>query len=385
MKPLHATAALVTAALFLSACSHSLADENHRPLTVVVARGYDVITEIGNPSSKFDDKMRAAFSRDRKVEFMPKGDISRQKNSFTLRAMLDSYQYADIYYLSVHGAPPLNEMQTLNVAPSDDNTNFSPKGNSLVTAGNIRESLLGRRGPALVVINGCELNKFDDGIAFENRISSAFGILRGTPGRAFVGWPWEVFGQSQDPAFANMFTAWTRKGSDGTYPTILEVVNANMWGNNTKPPVVLGDPMLRYSDLTPGPQPKGGAAKVTIFRENAVNQSTKGETHWTWNTRLAESGGVGVRFTDVFLSGWRGAKPQQLENARTQVDFRIEPYQDHTRPERGHIRYTRNRDKEDNGRLRAVFCGIDDNGHHVRVELSTVVVAGSNPGGRLEY
>jgi len=352
---------------------------------VVVARGYDVITEIGNPSSGFDDKMRAAFSRDRKVEFKPKGEISRQYNSFTRRAMADSYQYADVYYLSIHGAPPFEKMQSLMVAPSQDNKNFSPKGNSLITAGDIRESLLGRPGPALVVINGCELNNPEDGIAPENRFSTGFGILRATPGRAFVGWPWEVLGQSQDPAFANMFTAWTRKRSDGTYPTILEVVNANMWGNNTKPPVVLGDPMLRYSDLTPRPQPKGGAAKVTIFRENAVNQSTKNETHWTWNTRLAESGGVGVRFTDVYLSGWRGKKPQRLANARTQVDFRIEPYQDHTRPERGHIRYTRNRDKEDNGELRAVFCGIDDNDHYVRVDLTTKVVKGSNPGGRLEY
>jgi hypothetical protein len=204
------------------------------------------------------------------------------------------------------------------------------------------------------------------------------------PGRAFVSWPWEVFGQFQDDAFANMFADWTRPGPDGTYPGILEVVQRTKWAN-TKPPKVLGDPKLRYSDPKPGPQPKGDAAKVTTFRENAVNQSTRDETYWTWNTRLAESGGVGVRFTDVYLSGWRGAKPQQLTNAHTPVDFRIEPYQQHIRPERGHIRYTRHEDKEDNGSLRAVFCGVDDNGHYVRVELSTVVVAGGNPGGQLEY
>jgi len=354
-----------------------------RPLKVVVAQGYDVVSRIENPRSNFRTLIGEAFSRDA-VEALPKRHTTPASSDFYRSALLTSFQYADIYYLTIHGiVPPFNQMHSVRVAPSEDNKDLSPKGNHVATADVVRRSLLGRRGPTLVVFNGCQLADPNDGVPTPNRMSTAFGIKRKTKGRAFIGWDWSIVGVNQEVAFGNMFRLWTTPGPNGTYPTIGQAVLSTQWAK-TKPPRIVGDDQLRYTDVQAGPQPKGRKASISASRENEVDCSKGKVTHWKWDLKIAESEGVGVRITEMHLFGWRGSVRQNMPNAVTRLDIRIEPLGEYI-SKKGHIQYTRRANPKDDGRLKAVYYGIDDNGHYVSTELNTVVRPTGNGKTRLEY
>jgi hypothetical protein len=358
--------------------------DSRQPLRVLLVQGYNVVSRVEDPNSDFRTGMAAAFARD-VVKVLPKKHTKPASADFDRNAFLASYQYTDIYYLTTHGiVPPFNNMQSIQVAPSEDNKNLSPGGNSVATAVDVRRSLMGREGPTLVVMNGCQLADPNDGIAEQQRVSTAFGITPRTEGRAFIGWDWSIVGVNQEAAFARMFQYWTTLRPNGSYPTLDEAVQNTKWAQ-TKPPRIIGDEGLRYGDVRAKPQPKGRKAKITAFRENEVNHSEGKVTHWTWDLKIVESEGVGVRITEVHTFGWRGSTPQNLPNAVTKLDIRLEPLGKYIGKDVGHIRYTRNVNPKEDGRLLCVYYGIDDNNNYVTTELNTVVRPAGDGKTRLEY
>jgi len=374
---------LVLLAFALSRAGFATADEK-RPLRVVVARGFKIVTMIANNDYNFDKKMIAAFTPDI-IEYKPKGrEIDLRENNMTRNNLLKTYQHADIYYLAIHGGPIYKGMQSVAVTPSADNKNISPKSKSLAVANEIKKSLVGRTGPALVVLNGCSLTDPNDGAALENRFHTAFGIKDGMKGRAFVGWHRTIVGLAMDRGFADMFVNWTRIGPNGEYPTLKESIDKTRWSGGDSP-TIIGDKSLRYSDIKPRPQPKGKKAKIFLVRDYEVNHSVSEKaTYWTWHCVIKESNGVGARITEIHNFGWRGAEPQKMSNAVVPVNIYIKGDGSFTRF--GHISYTSNKKKNKgkNGKLRAIYYGIDDNGHYFKAQMDTIVV-GKGKSAKLEY
>jgi len=114
-----------------------------------------------------------------------------------------------------------------------------------------------------------------------------------------------------------------------------------------------------------------------------VNEAKGKVARWTWQTRIAESGGVGVTIYEVHVYGWRGKEAQKLPNARTARNVRIEALGEAFLD--SHIRHTRHQNTNDDGKLVCIYYGIDDNGHYVSAKLPIEVVSAKEGGPALRY
>lgn len=229
--------------------------EPEKQAKAIFVKGFGAFSLIADQEADFRPKILQAFSRDAVSFAGASGEMNRER-------LIKAVQQNDIIYLSLHGGPIFKDMQTFAVAPSADNTNISPKGNSLITSQEIRDGLKGRALPRLVVVNGCESTD-TEGVRDENRMCTAFGVGSGTRGRAFIGWPHSVEGRERDRQFAEFFLFWTTKKTDGSFPTLAEAVNATEWpvpeleriANPGKTiaarPTILGDADLRYQKDDP--------------------------------------------------------------------------------------------------------------------------------------
>ncbi|MEW6368168.1 MAG: hypothetical protein AB1714_26365 [Acidobacteriota bacterium] len=223
-------------------------------LIVIFMKGFDAATVLDNPTDHIQDEIRATFAG-HNVEFKITNTASRTDLATALFR-------ADIFYLNAHAVTPYQVdilsgtglearkelMQGILVAPSDDNKDKSPGGNSIATALYIRQQRMAQgpgKGPRLVIVNGCSLTDRKDGVIMVNRISHAVGVPDSSTDRTFVGWDYRVLGGSQDGNFAAMLRKWTTAGPDGTCPTIEEAINATNWGA-VKQPVIVGARSLRY-------------------------------------------------------------------------------------------------------------------------------------------
>jgi hypothetical protein len=215
---------------------------------MIVLKGYQARTPMDNEPDEFkcQERLKAAFAG-YDVQFFLMNVHGRKQ---VVSAIVNS----DILYVNTHAMSPFPvggvPMQALQVAPSVDNPDKSPAGNSLATARYIRDELKVRLkgpGPRLVILNGCEVTNKADGVAEANRISGAIGIFDEprTVGRAYVGWDYPIAGGPQDPNFISMLERWTKPGPDGKYPTLKQAIEATSWGA-IKPPVIVGDAGLRY-------------------------------------------------------------------------------------------------------------------------------------------
>lgn len=167
------------------------------------------------------------------------------------RRTLLAIQQSDVFLFSGHsGVVEGQPVQVVQVA--DDTRDAS--GKALLSAVQVRETLQGRTGPRLVIINGCITTNLGDGIATENRLSTAFGIDGKTKGRAYLGWDDKIVGANADKYALALLTFWTTPGPKNQYPTLAEARDRTPPANK-RTVTIIGDQSLRYSDLRPLTRP----------------------------------------------------------------------------------------------------------------------------------
>jgi hypothetical protein len=209
-----------------------------RPLEVVFAAGFDCKSRI----------TEAAWRTGRSRDF-PGGHVAFFENPITDRARiltpqqaLEQIQRADIFLYSGHTVNPAGFQPPMHAIHLRD-PNDKDKAIS-TTALDIRRALQGRRGPRLVIINGCHTTDLGDGVPAVYRLNQAFGIKDGTVGRAYIGWKVLIVGITADDHIGRLLDHWTKPNQDGLYPTLEESRRAT--GNHPYM-TIIGDADLRYN------------------------------------------------------------------------------------------------------------------------------------------
>ncbi len=182
-------------------------------------------------------KMKEVVFAGNEVHFFPQ-DGTRER-------VVKMIARSDIFYFTGHAGVPSKEpdVQVLQVYPKVPPT--------FLKAEHIRAGLLGKPGPRLVIINGCQTTTLNDGVPEEKRLSSGFGISKDTKGRAYLGWPKSIVGPVGDAQLGKILALWTTPREDGTYRTLREAKDDADNENLT----IIGDETLKYRDLTKAPSP----------------------------------------------------------------------------------------------------------------------------------
>jgi hypothetical protein len=230
------------AVLFLAAVSLApavvRADDPLRRLEVVFAGGYSAQTRISEAAWR-DGRTRNFANAN--VRFFD-NPLTDRVRIITPRRTLLHIQQSDIYYYSGHAGTPSSSnppMHVLQVRAEND-----MNAAATVSAADIRGALQGRRGPRLVVINGCKTTNPGDGVQGQNRLSTAFGITAGTTGRAYLGWSDIVIGINGDDQLGRLLAHWTTADAQGNYPTLEQSKRAT---GNSPNLTIIGDANLRYN------------------------------------------------------------------------------------------------------------------------------------------
>ncbi len=201
-------------------------------LKVYFVGGYEAANRVDDDA--WYGKRKTDFSGQNVVVFP-------NRNCLTPERFLKLVQNADILYYSGHfGTPkdmPNNQVFLLKPADPDK------RPSAFVTAGDIRTALQSKRGPRLVIVNGCHSSDMgNSAVPAGNLMPSGFGISKNTQGRAYLGWQKLAVGFVGDDQMGKFLDAWTTPDSEGNYPTLLES-KAKAGITNLD---IIGDQTLRY-------------------------------------------------------------------------------------------------------------------------------------------
>ena len=204
-----------------------------RKVEVVFVAGYGAGSRISNDT--WQAGRRKAF-QGQSVRFFdnPRDQLQLIVNREQMKKII---QQADILFYSGHTVTPRPPAPThalkLRAVGND---------NGALTTADIRAALEGKRGPRVVLLNGCKTTNPGDGVAAENRINNGFGITDGTQGRVYLGWTEEVVGFNGDDQMTTLLTHWTTPNAQGVYPTIGD----SLATLNNPTITLIGDRGVRY-------------------------------------------------------------------------------------------------------------------------------------------
>jgi hypothetical protein len=202
-------------------------------LKVYFVGGYEAANRIDDDT--WYGKRRTDFTGQNVVVFP-------NRYCLTPERFLKLVQNADILYYSGHFGTPkvLPNTQVLQLKPAD--ADKLPSG--FVEAGDVRTALQNKRGPRLVIVNGCHSSDMgNSAVPADNLMPSAFGISRSTQGKAYLGWQKLAVGFVGDDQMGKFLDAWTTPDSEGNYPTLLEAKGKAGIANLD----IIGDQSLRYN------------------------------------------------------------------------------------------------------------------------------------------
>jgi hypothetical protein len=150
-----------------------------------------------------------------------------------------------------------------------------------------------------VIINGCEVARTDDGVPKQGRFSHAFGMDNNTPGKAFLGWNYQIWGRKGDSVFRKFLTKWAKIDEHGKSPTIADLLkDTDIW-YPLKPPALIGDGELRITEKDVDDETILGSWAVT-------GHSTHG-----WRTKATMTFTDNGRIQGVFESTNKEGKTMQ--------------------------------------------------------------------------
>ena len=212
----------------------SSSSEPEKPLNIVFVRGYGANSKVTDKT--YQMKVKRIF-KGHNVKF-----VCLDNEDLTRGEILGSLEGSDLYFLNAHGCgESYNGMQCLQVAPSDDNSNKTPGGNSVLTSLDIKKALHGKKKPKVVILNVCNgINPSN--VPPRNLFSAAFGIDEDAQGKAFISWKDSKYGFAMDSGIlSRILGKWAKKNEAGEYPRLKDIYS----NNNINSPFIVGDTKAR--------------------------------------------------------------------------------------------------------------------------------------------